>query len=344
MKAAVLYLGNNLTFNGFSFGYENITDGEIVFSTAMAGYPESLTDPAYSGQILCVTYPLVGNYGISTNFESDKIHIKGLIISDYSSKYSHWSAIKSLDEWLKEYKIPGIYGVDTREITKFIRNNGSMPGAIVPEGFSIPESFYNPDEENQVAKVSCSKILKYGKEGGKKVVLLDCGIKNTTLNYLSRYNIEIIRVPWNYDFNDMEFDGLLISSGPGNPDYCEEAVRHIRQCMKSNKPIFGVSMGNELLAKAAGAKTYKLKCGHRGHNQPVRLVGSNKCLITVQNHGYAVDGVTLGSDWEEYFINMNDGTNEGIRHKSGRFFSVQFNPEASDSDTDFLFDEFINLL
>lgn len=347
MRAVGLFLGNKLTFKGFSFGYEGYTDGEVVFSTAMTGYPEAITDPSYSGQILCLTCPIVGNYGISpTMFESDGIHIRGLIISDYSAKYSHWKAVKSLDEWLKEFKIPGIFGVDTREIAKYIRNEGSMSGAIVPEGVSKKNVFYDPDIENQVAKVSCREVISYGRQGGKKVVLLDCGVRKSIIKYLSKYNIEIIRVPWDYDFNQMQFDGLLISGGPGNPDYCGETVMHIKKCVNNDKPVFGISMGNELLAKAAGIRTYKLKYGHRSDNYPVRLVGTSKCCITSQNHGYAVNDKGLGGDWEPWFINMNDGTNEGIRHKSGRFFSVQFYPETSDynSDTGFLFDEFINLL
>lgn len=356
MKEAVLHLGKDFAVKGFSFGYEDRADGEVVFNTAMVGYPESLTDPSYSGQILCVTYPLVGNYGvpeektadgISVNFESDRIHVRGLIISDYSFKYSHWSAVKSLDEWLKEYRIPGIFGVDTREITKILREQGSMPGCIVPEGFEVPETLYDPGSENQVAIVSCKEVIRYGNPEGKKVVLLDCGVKNNILRCLLRSgDIEVIRVPWDYDFNTMEYDGLFISNGPGNPEYCGEAVRHIQAAMAAEKPIFGICMGNQLLAKAGGASTFKLKYGHRSHNQPVRLVGTDRCYVTSQNHGYAVDGDTLGADWEPLFINMNDGTNEGLRHKSGRFFSVQFHPEASSgpTDTEFLFDKFIKML
>lgn len=354
MKKATLHLGTGLEFQGFSFGYEYPADGEVVFNTAMVGYPESLTDPSYSGQILCVTYPIVGNYGvpedkvtgnISENFESERIHVRGLIISDYSFNYSHWSAVKSLDAWLKEFRIPGIFGVDTREITKILRERGSMPGAIIPEGMSLATPPYDPDSENQVAIVSCRDVIRYG-SGRKKIVLLDCGVKHNILRCLLRRNIEIIRVPWDYDFNNLEYDGLFISNGPGNPEYCTATVENIRKALSADKPVFGICMGNQLLAKASGASTFKLKYGHRSHNQPVRLLGTDRCFITSQNHGYAVDGNTLGKDWEPLFINMNDGTNEGIRHKSGRYFSVQFHPEASSgpTDTEFLFDKFINLL
>lgn len=358
MKEATLHLGNGLELQGYSFGYDGFADGEVVFSTAMVGYPESLTDPSYSGQILCVTYPLIGNYGvpeevikdnISMNFESEKIHVRGLVISDYSCNYSHWSAVKSLDEWLKEHKIPGIFGVDTRMITQMLRDNGSMLGCIAPKGYDIPETFYDPASENQVAIVSCKDVIRYGNPDGKKVVLLDCGVKHNIIRCLLRCgqgNIEIVRVPWDYDFNTLDYDGLFISNGPGDPSLCGVAVEHIRKAMGKDKPIFGICMGNQLMAKAGGASTFKLKYGHRSHNQPVRLVGTEKCFITSQNHGYAVDNDTLGADWEPFFVNMNDGTNEGIRHKNGRFFSVQFHPEASSgpTDTEFLFNNFIKML
>lgn len=354
LKKAKLILENGVEFHGFSFGYQDIAHGEVVFSTAMVGYPESLTDPSYSGQILCVTYPLIGNYGVPANirengiskyFESDKIHVRALIISDYSFNYSHWSAVKSLDQWLKEEKIPGLFGIDTRELTKILRENGAMLGKIVPEGFSADFEVPNPNLENQVDIVSCKEVIKYG-HGDKKVVLVDCGVKNNIIRSLLARGVEIIRVPWNYDFNKLEYDGLFISNGPGNPELCSEAVEHIKIALDGDKPVCGICMGNQLLSRAAGAKTFKLKYGHRSHNQPVRMVGTEKCFITSQNHGFAVDDSTLGKDWEPLFVNMNDGTNEGIRHKSKPFFSAQFHPEASSGPTDtaFLFDEFIKKL
>ena len=352
---ATLKLENGMEFKGYSFGYEGPCSGEVVFSTAMVGYTESLTDPSYSGQILCITYPIVGNYGvpeesfgpdgISKYMESDGIYVSGLVVSDYSSEYSHWCAKKSLGDWLKEHKVPGIYGIDTRELTKVIRDHGAMLGIIVPEGSVMDFPVSDPNQENQVAKVSCTEVIRYGR-GDKKIVLVDCGVKHNILRCFVNRGIEVIRVPWDYDFNTLEYDGLFISNGPGNPDFCEATVEHIREAMKKDKPIFGICMGNQLLGKAGGAKTFKLKYGHRSHNQPVRMVGTNKCFVTSQNHGYALDNDTLGSDWEPYFINMNDGTNEGIRHKSKPFFSSQFHPEASSgpTDTEFLFDEFISKL
>ena len=349
---ATLKLENGMVFKGYSFGYAGPCDGEVVFSTSMVGYPESLTDPSYSGQILCMTYPLIGNYGvpadgddqygISRNFESDRIHVRGLVISDYSFCYSHWKATRSLDEWLKSQKIPGIYGIDTRELTKVLREHGSMLGIIVPDGVEKDFPIEDPNLVNQVALVSCKEVIRYG-SGEKKVVLVDCGVKNNILRCFIRRGVELIRVPWDYDFTGMDYDGLFISNGPGNPALCTATVGHIRKALEGDRPIFGICMGNQLLSVAGGASTYKLKYGHRSHNQPVRMAGTNKCFVTSQNHGFAVDNITLGPYWETLFINMNDGTNEGIRHKTKPFFSAQFHPEATSgpTDTEFLFDEFI---
>ena len=235
-------------------------------------------------------------------------------------------------------------GIDTRELTKILREKGSMKGKIVFENEDEID-FADPNLVNQVARVSCDEVIRYGK-GDKKVVLVDCGVKHNIIRCLLDRNVEVIRVPWDYDFNTLEFDGLFISNGPGDPNLCDAAVKNIQKAMETEKPIFGICMGNQLLSRAAGAQVYKLKYGHRSHNQPVRMVGTNKCFITSQNHGYAVDNSTLPADWEPLFINMNDDTNEGIRHKTKPFFSAQFHPEAASgpTDTDFLFDEFVNLL
>ena len=352
-KKASLILDDGTVFVGKSFGYEKPVAGEVVFNTAMMGYPESLTDPSYSGQILVTTYPLIGNYGmprreevdgLSRFYESEKIHVEALVVSDYSFEYSHWNAAKSLADWLKEEEIVGIYDIDTRELTKRLREHGSMKGKIVIEGGDDIE-FVDPNLTNLVAKVSCKEVIRYG-NGDKKVVLVDCGVKHNIIRCLLKRNVTVIRVPWDYDFNTLEYDGLFISNGPGDPDMCGITVDHIRQAMNGTKPIFGICMGNQLLSKAGGARTYKLKYGHRSHNQPVRQVGTNRCFITSQNHGFAVDNSALSTDWEPLFINMNDGTNEGIRHKSKPYFSAQFHPEAASgpTDTEFLFDEFVKLL
>ena len=352
-KRATLILEDGTTFEGKSFGYEAPTAGEVVFNTAMTGYPESLTDPSYEGQILVTTYPILGNYGVppcgskdnvSEFYESGHIHAKAIVAQDYSWEHSHWLADRSLSEWLVQEKIPGIYDVDTRALTKHLREKGSMLGKIVIEGGEDID-FYDPNLENLVAKTSCKEPEVHG-EGDKTVVLVDCGTKHNIIRCLTRRGVKVIRVPWNYDFTQIPYDGLFISNGPGNPDLAEETVQLIRKAMKIGNPICGICMGNQLLAKAAGARTYKLKYGHRSHNQPVRLAGTETCFVTSQNHGFAVDSETLPEDWEPMFINMNDGTNEGIRHKSLPFFSAQFHPEASSGpkDTEFIFDKFISML
>ncbi len=353
-KEVLLILDDGSRFRGYSFGYDKAVAGEVVFNTAMTGYPESLTDPSYSGQMMVLTYPLVGNYGvprqtfetngISTFLESEKIHAEAIIVSDYSENYSHWNAVESLSEWLKKEKIAGITGIDTRELTKLLREKGSMKGKIVFENENEID-FVDPNLINQVARVSCKEVITYG-TGKKRVVLVDCGVKHNIIRCLLKRDVTVVRVTWDYDFNTLEFDGLFISNGPGDPDTCEITVNHIREAMKKKKPIFGICMGNQLLAKAGGAKTFKLKYGHRSHNQPVRMAGTEKCFITSQNHGYAVDNNTLGDDWEPLFLNMNDGTNEGIRHKRLPFFSAQFHPEAASgpTDTEFLFDTFIDMI
>ena len=347
-------LDDGSVFHGKSFGYEKATAGEVVFNTAMTGYPESLTDPSYSGQLMVLTYPLVGNYGVpprtieanglATFMESEKIHAEAIIVSDYSFEYSHWNAVESLGSWLKDEKIAGIYGIDTRELTKLLREKGSMKGKIVFDAADEID-FIDPNLINQVDIVSCKEVKTYG-NGKKKVVLVDCGVKHNIIRCLLKRDVTVIRVPWDYDFTDMEYDGLFISNGPGDPDTCEAAVLNIRKAMERNTPICGICMGNQLLAKAGGASIYKIKYGHRSHNQPVRMVGTERCFITSQNHGYAVDNTTLGADWEPLFINMNDGTNEGIKHKTKPFFSAQFHPEACSgpTDTEFLFDKFVELL
>jgi carbamoyl-phosphate synthase small subunit len=351
-KKATLVLQDGRSFAGRSFGYDGPAEGEIVFSTAMVGYPESLTDPSYSGQLLCVSFPLVGNYGIPeevpdamglcTRFESEHIHVRGLVISDYSEKYSHWDAARSLDQWLQDQHVPGICGIDTRALVQLLRDEGAQLGAIVPEGCPVPKVFADPNQDNLVAQVSCREVIRYG-SGTKRVVLVDCGVKHQIIRCLVNRGVEVVRVPWDYDFNTLEWDGLFVSNGPGNPAFCETTIRHLQQAFRGEKPIFGICMGNQLMGRAAGASTYKLKYGHRSHNQPVRLCGTDRCFITSQNHGFAVDTDTLGSDWEPLFLNMNDGSNEGIRHKTKPFFSAQFHPEASSGpvDTEFLFDEFI---
>ncbi|MCR4836662.1 MAG: glutamine-hydrolyzing carbamoyl-phosphate synthase small subunit [Bacteroidaceae bacterium] len=358
MNKVTLVLQDGSKFHGVSFGYEQPVAGEVVFNTAMMGYPESLTDPSYAGQLMVLTYPLVGNYGvppftfgqngIADFMESDRIYASAIIVSDYSESFSHWNGQESLADWLKREHIPGITGIDTRELTKRLREKGVMMGQILFDNQpdNVPETV-NYDDINFVDRVSCKEIIRYNEGAGKKVVLVDCGVKHNIIRCLCNRGVEVIRVPWNYDYTEMTFDGLFLANGPGDPDVCEDAVKILRRQMdKSRKPICGICMGNQLLAKAGGASIYKLKYGHRSHNQPVREVGTNRCYVTSQNHGYAVDASTLGNDWRELFINMNDGSNEGIRHRMNPWFSSQFHPEACSGpvDTEFMFDNFVATL
>ncbi|MBO4564666.1 MAG: glutamine-hydrolyzing carbamoyl-phosphate synthase small subunit, partial [Bacteroidaceae bacterium] len=364
-REARLILDDGTVFSGWSFGAEVNTVGEVVFNTAMMGYPESLTDPSYAGQILVTTFPLIGNYGVPETggqplpifMESDKIHVKGLIVADYSQEYSHWNAKESLSSWLKREGIPAISGIDTRRLTKLLREHGVMRGRIeISEELRVKsEELSDYGSINWVEKVSCKEVITYepltanpSPLTAKKVVLVDCGVKANIIRCLLNRGVEVIRVPWDYDFNQLEFDGLFLANGPGDPEQCSKTVEHIRQFLsnKEVKPLMGICLGNQLLARAAGAMTYKLKYGHRSHNQPVREVGTNHCFITSQNHGYAVDDSTLPSDWEPLFVNMNDGSNEGIRHKTNPWFSAQFHPEACSgpTDTEWMFDEFIGCL
>ncbi len=378
-KRATLILADGTRYEGKSFGYEGSTAGEVVFNTAMTGYPESLTDPSYEGQILVTTFPLLGNYGVPPSgdaspslrnyYEGSRIHCRAIVAQDYAYHHSHWLAERSLAQWLEEEKIPGIYDIDTRALTKHLREHGSMLGKIIIEGTEAEDDvdFYDPNAENLIAKTSCTTAEVYesieaastpltatsdttswtaeSRAGRKTVVLVDCGIKHNIIRCLLKRGVRVVRVPWDYDFTSLPYDGLFISNGPGNPDFAEATVENIRKAMSdgSERPICGICMGNQLLAKAAGARTYKLKYGHRSHNQPVRRVGTTQCFVTSQNHGFAVDDSTLPSGWEPLFVNMNDNTNEGIRHTTLPYFSAQFHPEASSGprDTEFLFDEFI---
>ncbi|MBI2610361.1 glutamine-hydrolyzing carbamoyl-phosphate synthase small subunit [Candidatus Kaiserbacteria bacterium] len=357
-----LFLKDGTVIEGKSFGAPpagGSVAGEVVFNTGMVGYPEAFTDPSYAGQILVCTYPLIGNYGVPAKkfFESQRVQIAGLVVSEYSEKYSHAKAVRSLADWLKKSGVPAISGVDTRTLTKRLREHGVLLGELVHSG--KPKGFVDPNEENLVERVSPKKkqIYRGGppprrsglrpREGGKpRIVAVDCGMKENILRSLLSRGATVIRVPWDYDFNKERYDGLLLSNGPGDPTMCAKTIENIRVAMKRGKPILGVCLGNQLLALAAGGKTYKLKYGHRSQNQPCVEQNTKRCYITSQNHGFAVDGKSLPSGWEEWFVNANDDSNEGIRHKTKPWSSVQFHPEASPGPTDtaWIFDEFVEQL
>jgi carbamoyl-phosphate synthase small subunit len=385
-KPIFLVLEDGSAFGGFSFGAAGSTTGEVVFNTGMVGYPESFTDPSYRGQILVLTYPLIGNYGVPKNFgrelshsyESSLIHLKGLVVSEYSAFHHHWNAARGLSDLLVEQGIVGIEGVDTRAIAKRLRERGTMLGCITDDPANtkfvvspthvvsevsirepcVYEAVYelSPSlcngavgrvdrEINPLQRGRISKTTSHGK-GKKRVAVVDCGCKNTIIRSLLNRGIGVVRVPWDFDVMKLDVNGVLFSNGPGDPLACDATIKTAKRVIDSGLPAFGICLGNQILALAAGSKTYKLKFGHRGQNQPCLMAGSKRCFITSQNHGYAVDVSTLPEGWEEWFINVNDGTNEGLRHATKPIMSVQFHPEAMPGpvDTGFLFDEFVGML
>lgn len=356
VRPARLVLEEGSVFEGYSFGSRKNVSGEVVFNTGMVGYPESLTDPSYRGQVLVFTYPLIGNYGVPGDeredqllkyFESEAAQVRGVIVSECSHAYSHRNAEKSLPEWLEEQDIPGLYGIDTRELTKKLREKGTMLGKVLFDEENIPVDvpFEDPNERNMVAEVSVQEPKEYEKSA-KRIVLVDCGVKNSLIRAFLKRDLTVIRVPWDYDFNRERVDGVVLSNGPGDPLKCQETIENVRKTLCSTLPILGICLGSQILGLAAGARTYKLKYGHRSQNQPCVEVGTKRCYITTQNHGYAVDSETLTQDWREWFYNSNDRTNEGIIHISRPFFGTQFHPEASPGpdDTEFLFDMFLRAI
>jgi carbamoyl-phosphate synthase small subunit len=344
---ADLVLEDGAAFAGRLAGLPKSVAGEVVFNTGMVGYTEALTDPSYRGQILVLTYPLVGNYGVPPHFESAKIQASALVVSELAAQYSHATAHKSLPQWLYEEGIPCLAGVDTRALTKRLRTRGCMLGKIVVDD---EVAFHDPNHENLVAAVSGARRTAY-LEGEKTVLVVDCGAKASIIEELRRRGLTVIRVPWDYDFLAEDFDGLVVSNGPGDPTACTATINNLKKALQLERPILGICLGHQLLALAAGANTYKLKFGHRGHNQPcievgTRQEGAERCYITSQNHGFAVDESSLPAGWHAWFRNANDGSNEGMRHATRPFMSVQFHPEAAPGPVDcgHLFDQFAAML
>ena len=356
-----LVLEDGTAMDGESFGAINPVAGEVVFNTGMAGYVETLTDPSYRGQILVCTYPLIGNYGvpaprppqsIDMPFESGRIQIQGLVVQHYVAQYSHHAAKRSLGEWLEAESVPGVTGIDTRTLTRRLREEGTMAGWLFPASMSLDEAKRSAESvdmaEDVFRLVAPSEPVDYG-SSGPRVLLIDVGAKDNMVRSLLERGASVRRVPWHLDLakEAAGVDGVIIGNGPGDPSDLGSLVEQIRGLLASfRKPIFGICLGNQILSLAAGGKTYKLPYGHRGVNQPVQDLMTRRSYITSQNHGYAVDDTSLGGEWEPWFVNINDGTNEGVRSRQHPYFGVQFHPEACPGprDTGFLFDDFLRVV
>lgn len=371
-----LILKDGSEYGGRSFGASKSVNGEVVFATGMTGYVESLTDPSYAGQILVMTYPLIGNYGVPNKktWESGKIQVAGLVVSTYNDTPSHFESERSLSKWLKEEGIPALEIKDTRGLTLRLREKGCVLGkidffsgvipsasegslkykkgilrrsaALAPQNDAgVSMAFEDPNLRNLAAEVSIKKPKIIG-DGKKTVLVLDCGIKQNIVRELVKRKVKVIQVPWNYNpfASKIKFHGALISNGPGDPKMCTTTIEIVKKTLAKKIPTFGICLGNQILALAAAGDTSKMKFGHRGQNQPVLLVGSKKCYLTTQNHGFQVSRVP--KSFKPWFINLNDRTNEGIIHKTLPFMSVQFHPESCPGplDTGWLFDEFLKKL
>lgn len=362
----LLVLEDGTVYRGHGFGAEAETPGEVVFNTGMTGYTESLTDPSYSGQILLQTYPLIGNYGVPAGIvdrygfpagmESNKVQVQGYIVSQAMPKPSHWASNMTLHEWLQREGIPGVYGLDTRRLTEKLRMKGVMLGILKVGGDLDEEELAarardvpDPNQRNLVAKVSARSPVTYG-AGGPRVALVDCGVKLGIIRNLLARGAEVVLLPYDTSADELmsyEPDGVIVSNGPGDPEVCSEAIETLKAVMEYGLPTMGICLGQQLMALAAGARKFKLKYGHRGQNHPCTCLATGRSYITSQNHGYGIDADSLsGTGFKPYFVNVNDGTLEGIRHTSKPFFSVQFHPEGSPGplEAGYLFDEFMGLI
>lgn len=347
-KFAKLILEDKIVYEGKSFGAEVSISGEVVFATAMVGYPEALTDPSFRGQILVMTFPIIGSYGVPDEkfWESNRIQVAGLIVCNYIDTPSHHTSKQTLGKWLKKFNIPALEVKDTRGLTEKLRTDGALLGKMICGNNKV--SFEDPNLRNLVAEVSTKSIWKVGKGlpaqvGNKNIVVIDCGLKLNMIRMLEERGLNIVIVPWDTDVTKLDFPfiAVLISNGPGDPTKVKTTISNVKKIIKKKIPILGICLGNQILTLACGGSTYKLPFGHRSQNQPCVLTGTKKCYLTTQNHGFAVKRIPKG--FNEWFINANDGTNEGIIHKTLPLMSVQFHPESSPGplDTDWIFDYFL---
>ena len=350
MISSKLILKTGEVFEGFSPEWIKAqTFGEVVFNTGMVGYTEVMTDPSYNGQFVVFTYPMIGNYGVENqdHWESEKIHASGIVVSELAPFYARAQNQFSLESWCKKYKTPIIANIDTRSLTKVLRNHGVISGVITTAEKSYITNFVDVNQQNLVADVTIKEPILMG-QGNKTLIVVDCGIKANILRYLSSFDVKIKRVPYDYDYSNEDFDGIFLSNGPGNPEKCLETVKILKKIMSitPEKPIFGICLGSQIMGLAVGAKTFKMKFGHRAQNHPCLLEGTDRCFLTSQNHGYAIDEESIPDDWSIMFRNLNDQTVQGLKHKKYPHFSVQFHPEAGPGpvDTAWLFDDFIKLL
>ena len=341
-----LVLEDGTVVRGASFGAPVKAFGELVFNTNMTGYTEALTDPSYRGQILLMTYPLIGNYGVDPAWmESDEIQVSGFVVKEACATPSHARSQKGLDPFLSEYRVPGLQGADTRALTIRIRSQGTMRAALVPEGEDVEEAAKTvrtmpyPDRRNLVAEVSCREPIRYPGAAGRTIVVVDCGVKRNILREAQRY-ADVVRVPWDTTADDilaLKPNGVIVSNGPGDPAHPglqSTTVRAARE-LAGQVPLLGICLGHQILALAFGGKTFKLKFGHRGGNQPVKDLRTGRVHITSQNHGFAVDADSLdASEFEITHVNLNDRTVEGLVHRDLPLFSDQYHPEASPGPLD----------
>lgn len=341
-KAAALYLADGQVFEGRTPAWQSGQfNGEVVFNTGMVGYVESLTDPSYTNQILVFTYPMIGNYGVQLEeAESDKIQVAGVVVSEAVLEGSHSQSKESLLEWLEAQKVPILIGVDTRALTKHLRHQGTMLGAISDSKVDVKKIKLPP------VKVGITEPKVYNQDQTKTIILVDCGAKDNILRSILKLPYRVKRVPAAYDYTGEDYEAVVLSNGPGDPTDYQPTIEVAKKALEKGRPVFGICLGNQIMALAAGAKTYKLKFGHRGHNQPCLDETSGRCYITSQNHGYAIDEKSLPGGWKVLFRNLNDNSIEGIQHATKPFFAVQFHPEShpGPTDTAWLFDKFAEAL